>query len=61
MTSVNKKAMKFNKRMKLNFDVGDLTSNFGLLLYRKFNKIIGLSRRRLKKCTSKGRCITSFA
>ncbi|KIO60820.1 hypothetical protein B4064_3475 [Caldibacillus thermoamylovorans] len=54
MTSVNQKAMKFNKRMELNFDVGDLTSNVGLLLYRKFNKVIGLIRRRLKKCTFKG-------
>jgi hypothetical protein len=45
MTSVNKKAMKFNKRVKLNFDCGDLTSNASLLLYRKLDEVIGLSHR----------------
>ncbi|MEI3615043.1 IS1380 family transposase, partial [Pseudogracilibacillus sp. SO30301A] len=42
MTSVNEKSMKFNKRVKVNFDGGDLTGDAGILLYQEFNNVIGL-------------------
>lgn len=32
MITVNEKAMNFNKRVKVNFDGGDLTFNAGILL-----------------------------
>ncbi len=44
MTSVNEKAMNFNKRVKVNFDGGDLTGVAGILLYKEFDDVIGLSR-----------------
>jgi hypothetical protein len=44
MTSVNQKAMNFNKRIKVDFDGGDLTSDAGILLYKEFDDVIGLSR-----------------
>ncbi len=44
MNSVNEKSMNFNKRVKLNFDGGDLTGDAGILLYKEFDDAIGLSR-----------------
>lgn len=43
MPSINEQAMNFNKRVKVNFDGGDLTSDAGILLYKEFNDAIGLS------------------
>lgn len=45
MTSVNDQTMEFNRRIKLNFDGGDLTTDAGLLLYKEFDEKIGLSHR----------------
>lgn len=42
MTSVNEKSMNFNKRIKINFDGGDLTGDAGMLLYQEFDHVIGL-------------------
>ncbi|WP_420835289.1 hypothetical protein [Brevibacillus reuszeri] len=36
--------MNFNSRMKVNFDGGDLTSDAGLLLYKKFDHQVDLSK-----------------
>ncbi|GGB52909.1 IS1380 family transposase [Lentibacillus populi] len=44
MTSVNEKSMNFNKRVKVNFDGGDLTGDAGILLYKEFNDVIGLHK-----------------
>lgn len=44
MTIVNEKSMNFNKRVKVNFDGGDLTGDAGILLYKEFDHVIGLSR-----------------
>jgi hypothetical protein len=44
MTSVNEKSMNFNRRVKVNFDGGDLTGDAGILLYKEFDNVIGLSR-----------------
>ncbi|QKY70152.1 IS1380 family transposase [Lentibacillus sp. CBA3610] len=44
MTSVNETAMNFNKRVKVNFDGGDLTGDAGILLYQEFNDVIGLHK-----------------
>ncbi|MDQ0219503.1 IS1380 family transposase [Peribacillus cavernae] len=43
MTSLNDQTMDFNRRIKVNFDGGDLTSDAGLLLYKEFDEKIGLS------------------
>lgn len=44
MRSVKEKAFKFNKRIKVNFSGGLLTSYSGLLLYREFDEKTGFSR-----------------
>lgn len=36
--------MKFNKRIKVNFDGGELSGDAGLLLFKEFDEAIGLSR-----------------
>lgn len=43
MTSVSDQTLDFNKRLKVNFEGGDLTSDSGLLLYREFVEKLGLS------------------
>jgi hypothetical protein len=43
MKSVTDMTMNFNKRVKMNFDGGDLTSDSGLLLYKEFEGKMGLS------------------
>lgn len=43
MTSVNEQSMEFNRRIKVNFDGGNLTTDAGLLLYKEFDEKIGLS------------------
>ncbi|QKY70368.1 transposase [Lentibacillus sp. CBA3610] len=47
-TSVNEKSMNFNKRVKVNFDGGDLTGDAGLLLYQEFDHVINYIKQ-LKK------------
>ncbi|WP_181406475.1 transposase, partial [Terrilactibacillus laevilacticus] len=44
MKSVIEKSLNFNKRIKVNFDGGNLTSDSGLLLYKEFDEKIGLSQ-----------------
>lgn len=44
MKSVMEKSLNFNKRIKVNFDGGNLTSDSGLLLYKEFDEKIGLSQ-----------------
>jgi hypothetical protein len=44
MPSVEEKSLHFNKRVKMNFDGGTLSSDSGLLLYKEFDEKIGLSR-----------------
>lgn len=43
MNSLLEKSMNFNKKIKINFNGGDLTSDSGLLLYKEFDKKIGFS------------------
>jgi hypothetical protein len=43
MTSVIDMDMEFNKRVKVNFNGGDLTNDSGLLLYKEFDEKVGLS------------------
>lgn len=43
MNSLNEKNLNFNKKIKINFDGGDLTSDAGLFLYKEFDERIGLS------------------
>jgi hypothetical protein len=43
MNSVKEKPLIFNKKIKPNFDGGDLTSDSGLFLYKEFDEKIGLS------------------
>jgi hypothetical protein len=43
MNSLKEKTLNFNRRIKINFDGGDLTSDSGLLLYKEFDEKIGLS------------------
>jgi hypothetical protein len=43
MNSVDEKTLEFNKRIKVNFDGGNLTSDAGLLLYKEFDEKIGMS------------------
>jgi hypothetical protein len=44
MTSLNDHTMDFNRRIKINFDGGDLTNDAGLLLYKEFDEKMGLSQ-----------------
>lgn len=44
MTSVSEKALNFNKKIKINFDGGDLSSDSGLLLIKEFDEKIGFSQ-----------------
>ena len=43
MNSLFQKQLNFNKKIKVNFDGGDLTSDGGLLLYKEFDEKIGFS------------------
>ncbi|MBE1555078.1 transposase [Sporosarcina limicola] len=43
MASVNELSFGFNKRIKINFDGGDFTSDAGLLLYKEFADKIGFT------------------
>jgi hypothetical protein len=43
MACVQEFSMKFNSRMNVNFEGGDLTSDAGLLLYKEFDHKLGLS------------------
>lgn len=43
MNSLNEKSLNFNRKIKINFDGGDLTSDSGLFLYKEFDEKIGLS------------------
>lgn len=44
MTSLNKKAFQFNKKVKVDFSGGALSSDSGLLLYREFDEKTGFSQ-----------------
>lgn len=44
MNSLNDKSMNFNKKVKINFDGGDLSSDAGLLMYKEFDEKIGFSK-----------------
>ncbi|MBZ9634434.1 IS1380 family transposase [Clostridium sp. FP1] len=44
MNSLNEKSLKFNKKIKINFEGGNLTSDAGLLLYKEFDEKIGFSK-----------------
>ncbi|MEG2354325.1 MAG: transposase, partial [Clostridium sp.] len=43
MNSLVEKSVNFNRKVKVNFEGGDLTSDAGLLLYREFDEKIGFS------------------
>src|SRR5690625_4483067 len=43
MTILNENSVNFNKRVKVNFDGGELTGDAGILLYKEFDHVIGLS------------------
>lgn len=43
MGSLLEKSLDFNRKIKINFKGGDLTSDAGLLLYKEFDEKIGLS------------------
>ena len=43
MNILLQKHLNFNRRFKINFDGGDLTSDAGLLLYKEFDEKIGFS------------------
>lgn len=44
MGSLLEKSANFNRKIKINFDGGDLTSDAGLLLYKEFDEKIGFSK-----------------
>lgn len=44
MASLLEKSTNFNRKIKINFDGGDLTSDAGLLLYKEFDENIGFSK-----------------
>jgi hypothetical protein len=44
MNSLNEKALNFNRKVKIDFEGGDLTSDTGLLLYKEFDDKIGFSQ-----------------
>lgn len=44
MGSLLEKSANFNRKIKINFEGGDLTSDAGLLLYKEFDEKIGLSK-----------------
>ena len=43
MNILLQKHLNFNRRFKINFDGGHLTSDAGLLLYKEFDEKIGFS------------------
>lgn len=46
MNSLCEKSMNFNKKVKINFEGGNLTSDSGILLYKEFDQKIGSSNYR---------------
>ena len=44
MNSLSEKALNFNKKIKVNFDGGDLSSDAGLLIIKEFDEKIGFSK-----------------
>ncbi|WP_019412790.1 IS1380 family transposase [Paenisporosarcina sp. TG20] len=44
MKSVQETSLHFNKRVKINFDGGDLSSDSGLLLYKEFDEKLGITK-----------------
>jgi len=44
MDSLLKKSLNFNRKVKINFKGGDLTSDAGILLYKEFDEKIGFSK-----------------
>lgn len=43
MNSLDEKVLNFNRKVKIDFEGGDLTSDAGLLLYKEFDEKIGFS------------------
>lgn len=43
MNILNEKSLEFNKKIKIDFEGGDLTSDAGILLYKEFDEKIGFS------------------
>ena len=44
MQSVQEMSFDFNKKLKINFDGGDLSSDSGLLLYKEFDAKLGITK-----------------
>jgi len=44
MNSLDEKGLNFNRKIKIDFEGGDLTSDAGLLLYKEFDEKIGFSQ-----------------
>ena len=44
MVSLLEKSVNFNRKIKINFEGGDLTSDAGLILYKEFDEKIGFSQ-----------------
>ena len=44
MSSLLEKSVNFNRKIKINFEGGDLTSDAGLILYKEFDEKIGFSQ-----------------
>lgn len=44
MNSLLEKSLNFNRKVKINFEGGDLTSDAGLILYKEFDEKIGFSK-----------------
>ena len=44
MTSLQVNSVNFNKKLSINFEDGNLSSDSGLLAYRSFDEKIGFSK-----------------
>ena len=44
MDSLLEKSTNFNRKIKINFEGGDLTSDAGILLYKEFDEKLGFSK-----------------
>ncbi len=53
MKSVQETSLQFNKRVKINFDGGDLSSDSGLLLYKEFDEKLGITEMMKEKINIK--------
>lgn len=53
MDILQEKSLQFNKKLKVNFEGGDLSSDSGLLLYKEFDEKLGISQTVKKTITIK--------